>query len=438
MGLLAYFPVSGVLSIALYPHTAPGALAKDALFVIPAYVGYALQKHTERRRIDVPAIPAIALSVIAALVLVEMINPSVPKFLVALIGAKTWLFYIPMVFVGHDLIRDRADLDRFLLVIAVTAIVPCAIGVLEAALIYTGHANTVYGWYGSAAAAVTQGFATISAGSIFIRRVPSTFTFATQYYSFTVGALAIAYGAWRYTFAPRGHSRWGVALMGLILLASMLSGARSALLLTPAVLVAAVAFDVGRRSWLRRVGLAIVAILAGMGLATAVLGAHPLGLLGDVAGHGVSQLRQVFVDGIRKGFHLTTFGLGTGVDTIASRYALAKGSLFQTVGGSWQESWWAKCQLELGVVGLVAGAVFMVSVAVHAIRTTARSTDPRLRAVCAAITAYLLWALVSNFKAQSLDLDPENVYFYLFIGVLLRLPALQRGAAETFDGPRTL
>jgi hypothetical protein len=427
LGLLAYLPISGVLSIVLYPHTAPGALAKDALFVIPAYVGYALQKHTERRRIDVPAIPAISLAVIAALALVQMLNPAVPKLLVALIGAKTWLFYIPMVLVGHDLIRDRADLDRFLLVIALTAIVPCAIGVLEAALIYAGHANTVYGWYGSAASAVTQGFASISAGSIFIRRVPSTFTFATQYYSFTVGTLAIAYGAWRYTLSPRGHGRWGIALMGLILLASMLSGARSALLLTPAVLVGAVALDVGRRSWLRRVGIAVVAIVVGLGLATLVLGAHPISLLGDVAGHGASQLREVFVDGIRRGFRLTTFGLGTGVDTIASRYALAKGSLFQTVGGSWQESWWVKALLELGVVGLVAAAVFMVSVVVKAIRTTAHTTDPRLRAVCAAITAYLLWAVITNFKAQNLDLDPENVYFYLFIGVLLRLPALEHG-----------
>ena len=428
LGLLAYFPVSGVLSIALYPHTAPGALAKDVLFVIPAYVGYGLQKYTERRRVHVPALPAIALAVVAALVLVQMLNPSLPKLLVALIGAKTWLFYIPMVFIGHDLIRDRADFDRFLLVIAVTAIVPCAIGVIEAALIYAGHASTVYGWYGSAASAVTQGFATISAGSIFIRRVPSTFTFATQYYSFTVGALAIAYAAWRYTLSPRGRGRWGIFLMALILLASMLSGARSALLLTPAVLVGAVALDVGRRSWLRRVAIVVVAIAVGLGLATAVLGAQPISLLGDVASHGLVQLREVFVDGIRRGLRQTTFGLGTGVDTIASRYALSAGSLFQTVGGTWQESWWAKCLLELGVVGLVAGAVFMVSVVVHAIRTTVRRTDPRLRAVCAAITAYLLWALISNFKAQSLDLDPENVYFYLFIGVLLRLPALDGDA----------
>src|SRR5581483_697208 len=119
--------------------------------------------------------------------------------------------------VGQDLIRNRRDLDRFLTLIAVTALLPVLVGIVEAVLIYAGHAETVYGWYGNAASAVTQGFAEISTGSTFIRRVPSTFTFATQYYSFTVGAVAIAYAAWRNTFAPRGESARGLALLALIL-----------------------------------------------------------------------------------------------------------------------------------------------------------------------------------------------------------------------------
>jgi hypothetical protein len=430
LALLLYFTVDGVISIALYPNTGPGALAKDALFVIPAYVGYAVQRLTDRRRIELPVVPVVTLGAIAALVVVQMLNPGVPKPLVALIGAKTWLFYVPMVLLGHDLIRDRADLDRFLLLIAVSAAIPCTIGVIEALLIYTGHASTVYGWYGAAASAVTQGFAEVSAGSSMIRRIPSTFTFATQFYSFTVAAAAIAYAAWRNTLAPRGKGFLGVGLIALIVVASMLSGARSAVLLTPAMLLAAVALDVRTRSWLPGLGSALVVIVAGLGLATVVLGASLTGLITDVASHGVAQLKLAFVDEIRNGFSTTTFGLGTGIDTIASRYALPATQLFQAVGGAWQESWWAKALLELGIAGLIAAVTFMASIVTHAVRTTLRMADPGLRAVAAAITAYLLWAVVSSFKAQSIDLDPENVYFYLFIGVLLKLPALDRQVGQ--------
>ncbi|HVH51290.1 MAG TPA: hypothetical protein VM690_04030, partial [Gaiellaceae bacterium] len=54
--------------------------------------------------------------------------------------------------------------------------------------------------------------------------------------------------------------------------------------------------------------------------------------------------------------------------------------------------------------------------------------DPRLRVVSAALIAFLLWDLVSAAKQQYLDLDPLNVYFWLLLGVLAKLPTLD--AAE--------
>ena len=53
---LAYLPVEGILWVAVYPHTAPAALAKDFLFVIPAYIGFLLvhQVKAERRLSGLP------------------------------------------------------------------------------------------------------------------------------------------------------------------------------------------------------------------------------------------------------------------------------------------------------------------------------------------------------------------------------------------------
>jgi hypothetical protein len=48
-----------------------------------------------------------------------------------------------------------------------------------------------------------------------------------------------------------------------------------------------------------------------------------------------------------------------------------------------------------------------------------------------------VWGFVSNFKAQNLDLDPMNVYFWLFIGILLRLPALDGQPAPSARSARS-
>ncbi len=47
----------------------------------------------------------------------------------------------------------------------------------------------------------------------------------------------------------------------------------------------------------------------------------------------------------------------------------------------------------------------------------------------AALLAFLIWNLIYNLKGQYMDIDPINVYFWLFAGVLARLPALDGGAS---------
>jgi hypothetical protein len=44
--------------------------------------------------------------------------------------------------------------------------------------------------------------------------------------------------------------------------------------------------------------------------------------------------------------------------------------------------------------------------------------------------AFLLWNLVYMTKGGWIDIDPINVYFWLFAGMLLRAAALDRGASR--------
>ena len=72
---LVYLPVEGILWVALYPHTAPAALAKDFLFVIPAYIGFFYSYMKSKQNFVFPGFPLLAVLLLAGLVIVEIFNP---------------------------------------------------------------------------------------------------------------------------------------------------------------------------------------------------------------------------------------------------------------------------------------------------------------------------------------------------------------------------
>ena len=127
--------------------------------------------------------------------------------------------------------------------------------------------------------------------------------------------------------------------------------------------------------------------------------------------------------------HKTWLGLGAGSDSTAARYAFPTSEL-QTSVGAVQESWYVKTYLELGVFGLAIVLALLGTILYRATRVHLRIRDPRLKMVSAAILALMGWVLIYCLKAQYFDLDPINVYFWLFAGMLMSLPRLERREEE--------
>jgi hypothetical protein len=426
-GLLIYLPVSGIPVLAMYPDTTLPMLLKDILFVIPAYVGFAAYYSVRRLPFSFAGAPIVLFAMLALLVVVQAFNPSLPNRLVGAIGVKVWLMYIPLCFLGYHLVRDKQDLFRLLGLMSIVALIPAVIGIAEALLIHGGQSELVYHYYGGAAAPATQGFAQFNFQSGgFIRRIPSTFSSVTQYYIFGSSMIAVTYAWWRGYLAGTPFSFLGCLVWLVMLAAVFLSGARGAFLLGPLMVVLILLLE------RRRIGMSPSRALA-MGVvffATfAVIGARG----GEVIGHAFETGRgelSTFVDGFRQALGVTWGGLGTGIDTGASRHAFADPKMFQAVGGTWYESWYVKVVLELGIVGLLLVALLMGSIMVRGLHNHFRLRDARLRVVSAAILAFLAWNLVYDTKAQYLDFDPINVYFWLLVGVLAKVAVLDRSSSE--------
>jgi hypothetical protein len=429
--LLAYIPVSGLLWIAMYPRTAPGALAKDFLFVIPAYAGFFGSYVAARRKILFEGLPLVALALLAALVLVEILNPSLDSLLVGLVGAKVWLFYIPLVFIGFHLIRGRRDLEGMLKVMCITGIIPAVVGIVEAVLLYTGNSGVVYSFYGDAAAVSTQQFTAVEVGGATLLRVPSTFSFVAQYYIFMTSMVAIGYAWWR--MAPRGSTkrRLRQAVWVLFLIAVLTSGARGALAFIPLLLVAILVIE-GRFD-LRSSGV-LIALFGGLLLMIGLIGANPGGVIGSLWENARYQIDAVVIEGAKQASNHLLIGLGTGADTIATRYVSEAAAQRFAVQDVWREGFWARSVLELGIGGLLLTVIVFGGILLSGLRVNRRLRDPGLKAVSASILGLMVWVLAYNVKAQYLAFDPLNLYFWLFTGILFKLPALERDAVPA-PGP---
>jgi hypothetical protein len=138
------------------------------------------------------------------------------------------------------------------------------------------------------------------------------------------------------------------------------------------------------------------------------------------------EFDSVFVQGFQQAIAMTQLGLGTGSDTNASRYAFSTATTFTGAAGTWYESWYVKALLELGVVGLVVVVALVGTMVVRGLRAHHELRDPRLRAVSAAILAYLIWNAIYGIKGQYIDLDPTNVYFWLLAGIAAKLATIER------------
>jgi hypothetical protein len=349
------------------------------------------------------------------LVGVQTIQTGLTSPLAALVGLKTWLLYVPLLVLAQQLFVRGEDITRWLRVLVVVALIPSLIGISEAALIYSGAADVVYGFYGSLASKVTQDFAVVGIGNdIGLRRIPSTFTFVAQYYLYLFAMVPFATSLWLGDPAKRWRTFGGVALL-IISVAGVTSGARAFLVWLPVQLALILVLN-GRRGWLRLAALSSVAI-AGFIFFEGIAAGVPQFL---------TSLSKDYLFGLplrelQAAISLVGWlGAGAGMQTGAIRYLLEPGSLV----GIGIEGWYGKTLFELGLPGLLIVLSVWTLCLQQLWRVRRALKAGPYRVLAGAIFVFALSTMVNLIKGPLIDIDPLNVYFWFFIGVGLAVPRL--------------
>ena len=438
-GLVAYMPFSGLPGILLYSYIGSGwaSLIKDLLFVIPAYLGYVWWQRDNKgqARLQFPgATVTVALMLaLAGLVFVHLFNPQLVNPLVGLIGLKVWLFYLPLFVLGYHLIGSRAQLVRLAQITLALGMIPVLYGIAQAGLIYRGYTDLAYALHGPAAEAATQLFARFdAAGGTGLVRAPGLFTFPLQYSMLLLVLLALAYALWSGGDPKRRHSLWHAGALTTVAVALITSGARAVYVLLPGYFLLALLLD-GRwhRIW-KPLLVLVVLIPASVGTLIWLMGSTVTDFVNFAAGiaslylkpGGESSLINQFDYALR----LTWLGMGTGMNTSQARYGLGpevSSSYANLAFNAGVESFPGKAILEIGMPGLIVAAALLGWLLLSGYRRLRELRDPSLRAFGIGLLSFLAIVVAYLYKGTVLDYDPLNVCFWLFAGILMKLPELE-------------
>ena len=270
--------------------------------------------------------------------------------------------------------------------------------------------------YGDMATQTTQLFSGSQFETGLFGRIPSIFTFATQFFAFSLTMLVPTYIVW-HTDPSRRWSRIGGWTFLVVATATFISGERAAFIFTPMTVALIFLFDRGLAGFIEGIG---GGILIAWAVLTAVFGIalwEMYGLVGTLFTHYATE---VAYGGLVEALSSAPLGMGTGTDTGAARYALGDPNVFVGI-----ENYYAKAAYELGVPGLLIVGALFTAIIIAGVKARTRMKSPVLRCWASTLVAFFVVIMLNSFKGFLVDLDPVNVYFWVFCGLLLKLPALQ-------------
>ncbi len=421
LGLAYYTPFTGPIIVALYPSPL-GTLMRDVIVVIPLYISYFLLAGSPQAK----RVPVHVLAIyggLLLLVLLSLTKPTIPNALVAGIGAKVWLFYIPLLFIGSAFARNEFELRSILRTILVTGWGVWIVGLIMiiGAITYD-YKETMTFFYGEYAQNVMGEFNYMGA---WLYRITGSFQYNSQYGVF----------CWYMLFplmmlmeleTSRGWRLFLWTSLGIAMICGFSSGARGNFLFMPMVMIMIQMFRMKSKGMFWNVFM----VVGGLGLFLAVSGLDGANMASEVATltsvYGKEFAAQGLMDAVARG---GLFGLGAGTNTGAARHGWDRSELaFLADGGAFIENFYGKAVVELGVLGFFVMLGCYGMLFLYCLQIRAQMKLERFKNIASVACAMIAFCAIVSFKGWTLDVDPMNYYFYLTIGLVLGLPFVEREA----------
>jgi hypothetical protein len=446
---MIYMPFSGTITYTVGKGNALFQLAKDG-FYLPALISLVQQWKRQRlpfvvnKQLVTPLMILLTVSILTILLVngSQQFAPACSSLPyggrgmlcrdkmpigVGILGLKVFMGYIPLISCGYYLIRSKKEFLFLTRLHVVLALICCGLGIVQYLFLLTGRCVGTRNLSGDDLFQATLEARCLIGGSLVFSpqvnmiRLPGTFVAPWQWAWFLISNTF-------FTFASAFSDPsllWQIAsFAGLasVFVNAVISGQRIALALVPVFVIILMVLT-GQIANLKR----FLPIAGGLG----ALGAIAMALFPQV----IAERVQSFIDRwnaspptefianqaeFTSGGQAGLLGKGLGRATNSARI-FGNTALIET--------WFPKILYELGPIGLVAFLFFVTVLTVITFKVYRSIKDKSLRSYGACFWLFILFISYNTYY-YPLDVDPVAIYYWIFAGVLLKLPELDRQEQE--------
>ena len=348
---------------------------------------------------------------------------SIP-FAQGILGLKVLAGYIPLIFCAYYLINDKKQLLFLGRLLVVIAIICCGLALIQFWMFKTGRCQGTDHLAGELLFKPTIKARCLVGGSALYSpsqgqiRMPGTFVSHWLWGWFLVANAAICFSV-AFSDSAFFWRNCGLFGMAMVFINAVICGQRLALALVPAVMIIML-FLTGKIADFKRfipiaIGLSLVLLIGFSFLNPDFVQERIDSFVGRWnASPPYSFIQEQFDFAMRtqKGF----LGQGLGSGTNSTRI-FGKVSLIET--------YHPKLLFEMGFPGLIAFMIFVSHLCFLTFKIYRGLKDECLKSFASGFWVFLL--IIAYFPYwYPLDTDPVCVYYWLFAGVLLKLPVIDK------------
>ena len=381
------------------------------------------------------------LLVFVGLGVIQIFNPNSPNLIYGLLGFKLYFFYVPMMYAGYAYLRDESDLLRFLRINMWIAIVVGGLGIAQSVL-GLNFLNPVE------LAPELQNLGRLVRVSplthVEVPRPTSVFVSDGRFAQFLTLMYLLAFGAVGYAILRKGmKSTVFLAALAVSTVATVMTGSRSAfiaLVCNSVILVLACNWGIsaGARRHLR-LGRAVrrIAMVSAVAIVLAMLAfpsqvrarwvfyvetLSPASSASEfgyrVWNYPIGALESVFAQSHWK------FGNGIGTSSLGTQYV--SHILDEQRPPIGAESGYGELILELGIIGPFLWLVWTGALCREAWNIVEKLRHHYYFPLGFALLWFVVYILViyAFYGIVGYENYVSNVYVWLSVGILFRLPAL--------------
>jgi hypothetical protein len=376
--------------------------------------------------------------------LAQVFNPGAPSILYGLLGLKVYFYYVPLMFVGYAMLRTERDLHRFLVATMGLAAPVALLGVLQSVL----GLNFLNPHSGAEIEELSH-LVRYTPSGVAVPRPPSVFVSDGRFADYLTLALVLALGTAGYLLVRRTTRGRRIVFpaLALIGLATMVTGGRGVFMygIISAVLLSSLMLWGAPPKWGEgyRLVKAIRRSFVFVALAIAVAEmAFP-----DVIGARWTYYREtlspdsptneVALRAWDYPFHnfLLAFtdrdweiGHGIGTQTLGVQYVakIVGKEVDESIGRFNLESGWAALIWEQGILGLILWLAWASSLVFEVFKVAMKLKGTWAFPLAISILWFDFYLLFPRTFGGLVGYEDFvlNAYFWLFVGVVFRLPAL--------------